>query len=94
MINFYKTVESSITEIEEFESGCWVNIVAPDEDELDYAACITGADLDLLRAPLDDEESSRAEIEEDSQTFPIFAEGCCHSCHYCGNCPSAFIINI
>ena len=71
MINFYKTVDSSVTEIEEYESGCWVNIVAPDEDELDNAACITGADIDLLRAPLDAEESSRAEIEEDSQTSLI-----------------------
>ena len=71
MINFYKTVESSVTEIEEFESGCWVNIVAPNEDKLIYAACITGVDIDLLRAPLDAEESSRAEVEEDSQTFLI-----------------------
>ena len=71
MINFYKTVQSSVTEIEEFESGCWVNIVAPDEDELDYAACITGVDIDLLRAPLDAEESSRAEVEENSQTILI-----------------------
>ena len=36
MLNFYITKENVITKIDEFVSGCWINVVDPTEEELLY----------------------------------------------------------
>ena len=36
MISYYKTVEGKIQEIREYEQGCWVNCIAPDDEEVQY----------------------------------------------------------
>lgn len=67
MINIYKHYEdnesSKLQKIENIEHGCWINIVAPTQDELNSICEKTGVPLEFLRAPLDDEESSRLEVE-------------------------------
>ncbi len=45
------------------EPGCWVNIIAPSEEELVLVSKKTGVPLDFLKAPLDDEETSRIDFE-------------------------------
>jgi magnesium transporter len=45
--------------------GCWINLVAPSEDEIRSVQEILGIEPDFLRYPLDVEERSRVEIEED-----------------------------
>ena len=64
MINYYKTVDGRINEIDEVENGCWINIVAPTEDEIEETAEFLGVDPEFLAAPLDDEETSRIEEED------------------------------
>ncbi len=69
MINIYKSVsENNITlqSLETIEPGCWINVVAPSEEELVLIAKKTGVPLDFLKAPLDDEETSRIEMEDNS----------------------------
>ncbi len=44
--------------------GCWINIVAPSEEELILVSKKTGVPLNFLRAPLDDEETSRIDFED------------------------------
>jgi len=50
---------------EEDLRGAWINLVAPVPEELQAISEATRAPLDLLRAALDEEESSRIEIDED-----------------------------
>ncbi len=68
MINIYKTVDNSLLKISDFEEGCWINMINPTVNELELINEILNVDMDFLRAPLDDEESSRIEVE-DGQVF-------------------------
>ena len=64
MIAIYKTVEEELTEMEKPEEGCWVSVTHPTAEELERLQGETGIDIDDLRAPLDDEERSRIELED------------------------------
>lgn len=46
-------------------AGAWFNLIKPTPQELRVVSDITDAPLDLLRAALDQEESSRIEVEDD-----------------------------
>lgn len=70
MVKFYKTIDVTIKPIDEFEEGCWVNLINPTEQELCTVQNLTGAQMPLLKAALDDEETSHIEIEDD-QTLII-----------------------
>ncbi len=71
MVKFYKTVDNFICEIDEPETGCWINTINPDEDEMEEIMALTGATSDFLRAALDDEETSRIEIEDNGHILLI-----------------------
>lgn len=66
MINIYKSnmETNNLEELETFETGCWINIVSPKEQELIQISKKTNVPLEMLRAALDDEETSRVEIED------------------------------
>ncbi|OPJ61056.1 magnesium transporter CorA family protein [Clostridium oryzae] len=69
MINIYKSYDgqsNSLQEIENIEAGCWINIVAPTNQELSFISKKTNVPLEFLRAPLDDEETSRLETEDNN----------------------------
>ena len=66
----YKIVKSTDAgldelEIDRLEKGCWIDVVAPSEEELQEIAAATKIQMDFLTAPLDEEEKSRIEIEDD-----------------------------
>ena len=66
----YKVVKSTDAgldelEIDRLEKGCWIDVVAPSEEELQEIATATKIQMDFLTAPLDEEEKSRIEIEDD-----------------------------
>ena len=66
MIEYFKTVNGQVRPIDQFEQGCWINLISPEHDELDEVAELLGVvERDFLYAALDPEESSRVEIEED-----------------------------
>ncbi|MDM0447070.1 magnesium transporter CorA family protein [Clostridium perfringens] len=68
MIQIYKSLsenDGALKKITSLEPGCWVNIIAPSQEELLLISKKTGVPLEFLRAPLDDEETSRIEIEGD-----------------------------
>lgn len=44
---------------------CWVNLVNPSDKEVNLISKLTGLEDDVLKCPLDDEERSRVESEED-----------------------------
>lgn len=68
MIQIYKSLsenDGTLKKIASLEPGCWVNIIAPSQEELLLISKKTGVPLEFLRAPLDDEETSRIEIQGD-----------------------------
>ncbi len=73
MMNFYKTVNNRIEEIQEYEEGCWVNCVAPDDDEVQYLLDFFDIPPELLRSALDEEESSHIDSEENTTLIIIDA---------------------
>lgn len=65
MLEIYKTVADKFCEIKEIEEGCWIALTNPSATELLEISEKCGIDMDDLRAPLDDEERSRIEVEDD-----------------------------
>lgn len=52
-------------DIDQLEKGCWIDVVAPTEEELDEIIKATHIDKEYLTASLDAEEKSRTEMDED-----------------------------
>lgn len=70
MIKYYKTIDNKVTEIEKAETGCWISVIAPTHEEVDYLVETYSLDRGFVKSALDEEESSRIENEEE-QTLII-----------------------
>lgn len=70
MIQVFKTVDNRTLEVAEIDPGCWVHLLSPTDAELESVVARTGLFPEFLRAALDEEESSRLEVEGD-QTLVI-----------------------
>lgn len=64
MIEIFKTYEDGIRKINDLTEGCWVALTNPVASELLEVATRYQVDIDHLRAPLDEEERSRIEVED------------------------------
>ena len=64
MLNYYKTIDNKICQIDKLEEGCWVNVVSPTEEEIQYLIDGLKLDAGFVRSSLDEEESSRIELED------------------------------
>ncbi|HEY8420359.1 MAG TPA: magnesium transporter CorA family protein [Thermoclostridium sp.] len=67
MIRIYKTMEQNneLVQIDRIEKGCWINITAPTEEELNMIQNQLDINPKILRDPLDDEEKPRIDVEDD-----------------------------
>ena len=74
MLNIYKSSNSKIVELENFEPGCWINLIAPTDDEVQQVCQATGALPELVRAALDEEERSRIEHAEEERQNLILVD--------------------
>lgn len=70
MLTIHKTINKKMQKLDSFESGCWVHLTYPSEDELTTVSEAFGVEMSFLRAALDEEESSRIDTEDD-QTLII-----------------------
>ncbi len=70
MLSFYKTVENKLISLPEEEDGCWVSVINPTREEVEYLTGKLCLDTGFVSASLDEEEASRVEKEED-QTFVV-----------------------
>lgn len=64
MIRIFKTMDGKVVKIPEPESNCWVALTDPTLEELKHISEKFEIDLGDLRSPLDEEERSRIEVEE------------------------------
>ncbi|BCK00316.1 magnesium transporter CorA family protein [Anaerocolumna chitinilytica] len=65
MIEILKTFEDGTHYLDAIEAGCWVVMTDPSATELLEISERCHIDIDHLRAPLDEEERSRIEVEDD-----------------------------
>jgi magnesium transporter len=64
MIDIFKTTDGLLQRLTEITEGCWITMTNPSATELLEIAEKTGIEIDHLRAPLDEEERARIEVEE------------------------------
>ncbi len=64
MINLYKTDRKILSEISDYEDDIWISMTKPTVEESKFIAEKYDIDLADVRAALDDEESSRIEVED------------------------------
>ena len=70
MLRIFSTINGQTEQIEKPENGSWISLSKPTDVELTTVAQETGIDLADLRAPLDDEERSRVDVEARSWCQP------------------------
>lgn len=74
MIAIYKTTSETNSELittNTIEDGCWINLIAPSEEEVLLISKKTSTPLDMLKSALDDEETSRLEIDDENNLLII-----------------------
>jgi magnesium transporter len=65
MIEFFYSSDSyRFTQLEELRKGCWINLLAPTDAEINEISKKLEIELDFLKDPLDSEERSRIEYDE------------------------------
>ncbi len=70
MLTINKTISGRMTALDCLEEGCWINLTHPNEEELQVVTDLLHVEPDFLRAALDEEETSRIDVEE-GQTLII-----------------------
>ncbi len=70
MLTINKTIGGRMTAMDCLEEGCWINLTHPNEEELQVVTDLLHVEPDFLRAALDEEETSRIDVEE-GQTLII-----------------------
>ncbi len=72
MLQIFKTVNDELLCLDNFEDGVWVDLVNPDEEEIQRVCAGLGAEPEYVRAALDEEE--RARIEHDNGQILIIVD--------------------
>ncbi|OQB15177.1 MAG: Magnesium transport protein CorA [Firmicutes bacterium ADurb.Bin193] len=63
MTGIYKMVGSALSVSDSIADDCWINLVNPSDEEIDNVSRLLSVDTGVLRAALDEEETSRVETE-------------------------------
>ncbi|RFU69713.1 magnesium transporter CorA family protein [Peribacillus saganii] len=67
MLNIYLTNENGVLhESDIITKGCWINLVSPTELEINQVANTLNLPIDFLKDPLDEEERSRIEKDDNN----------------------------
>ena len=65
MIKYYKSEGKITSEIPNYEKGCWISIIKPNNSEINYICDKFNIDQNDFRSALDREERARLEIEDE-----------------------------
>lgn len=71
MIKIFKTVGDVTSEIPEMNDGTWVYMVNPTPEEIERVRLFYNVDEGHMKAALDEEESPRIDVEDESTLFII-----------------------
>lgn len=72
MMEIFRTTDpvTELVRVDQIERGCWINLIAPTQEELDRISHEMQIEPNFLSDPLDDEEKARIDMEDD-QTLII-----------------------
>ncbi len=62
---YYSSDKERFSPTEKIRKGCWIDLLAPTEAEIQGISRMLEVELDYLKDPLDTEERSRIEVDED-----------------------------
>ena len=67
MIRIFKKLsrEDALSQVNTFETGCWVNIINPDEKEINEICERFNIPRQIITDSLDDDENPRIERQDD-----------------------------
>ncbi len=71
MLTVFKSGGATLNKIDSITSGCWVDLVNPNEAEIDLVARQTGIQRELLAKMLDENELPRVEKEGDATMIVV-----------------------
>lgn len=71
MLKRFITDNGRLKEIEEYLPGCWIDLTKPEKEECEKVAARYGIEISDILAAMDDEESSRIDVE-DEYTMILF----------------------
>ena len=74
MVKVYSSVYGELIEVSEITDGVWVNMVLPNEDEIDMISSKLNIDPDFIKAALDEEERSHIEVDDDNGQVLILVD--------------------
>ena len=64
MMKYFMTDNQVIHEEEKLQDGVWVRMISPTQEECEEIADVLNVDIDDIKAALDEEESSRIELQD------------------------------
>ena len=64
MLSRYITKGGVLNEIKDYETGMWINLTAPNQEECEEVSKKFDIDIADIRAALDDEETSRVDVND------------------------------
>ncbi len=64
MIQYFSTVNGCLSKVESQQPGGWIQVINPDKAEIEQLIARFSLESDFVYAALDEEESSRIEIED------------------------------
>lgn len=65
MLEIYKTFDNKLVKLEKPEEGCWINVLAPIEEEKEYLTNNLGILPEFVKSALDEEESPHIDFDDD-----------------------------
>lgn len=75
MINFYKTINNKIQQIQHLEEGCWVRVINPDTNDINFLTNVMDVEEDFIKASIDPEERAHIDVE-DNKTLVVLDVPC------------------
>ncbi len=62
---YYKEEGNQIEKLDSLKPGCWINVINPSEEEIEYLSETTKVPKEFITYPLDIDERARVEIEDE-----------------------------
>ncbi len=64
MKNIYKTFDTGLQQIDNFEDGAWVNLINPTPHEINEISTLFNIEVNHILSALDEEERARIEVDD------------------------------
>lgn len=66
MISFFKSHDGDIERIDNFEEGCWVDVLEPTSEDRDWLLDTLEVAPEFIKSAFDDEETAHITVDEDT----------------------------